>query len=157
MGGHTPLGLHWKLQQKWFREAERHDSELVEERMGEMVAAYVWPPSRCRVICIDELRPLAAKMYPGEEYVLGARRATFEPDCGRRGKLWVHGAFEPGAAALVSSGRRDSKSRIRPLEHMVERFPPERWLVTSWLNLIESRWKQLKALALKGRRFDMIT
>lgn len=136
---------------------------------------------------MDELGPLAVKTYPGEAYVPGHRRATFEPDYGRRGKLWVHGAFEPatGEATLVLSEKRDSRSHIELLEQMVEVFPSERWLVVednlithksrdvrtallawpeirvqylpkyaSWLNLIEPWWKQLKALALKGRRFE---
>jgi len=30
-----------------------------------------------------------------EEWKVGPQRATFEPDYGRRGKLWAHGAFEP--------------------------------------------------------------
>ena len=34
--------------------------------------------------------PLAAKTSPGEEWKVGPHRATFEPDYGRRGKLWVH-------------------------------------------------------------------
>ena len=83
------------------------------------------------MICIDELGPLAAKTYPGEQDVLGARRATVEPDYGRRGKLWVHGAFEPatGEATLVSSERRDGASHLQLLEQVIERFPAERWLV----------------------------
>jgi transposase len=139
------------------------------------------------VICIDELGPLSAKTYPGEQYVPGQRRATFEPDYGRRGKLWVHEAFEPatGEATLVFSERRDGASHIQLLEQMIERFPAERWLIiednlsthhsrdvktallswpeiqiqflpkyASWMNLIEPWWKQLKSLALKGRRFE---
>lgn len=139
------------------------------------------------MICIDELGPLSAKTYPGEQYVLGVRRATVEPDYGRRGKLWVHGAFEPatGEATLVYSERRDGASHLQLLEQMIERFPAERWLViednlsthasrdvktalvswpeiqiqflptyASWMNLIEPWWKQLKSLALKGRRFE---
>ncbi len=83
------------------------------------------------MICIDELGPLSAKTYPGEHYVPSTRRATFEPDYGRRGTLWVHGAFEPatGEAALVSTERRDSASHLQLLEQMIERFPAERWLV----------------------------
>jgi hypothetical protein len=38
---------------------------------------------------------LAVKTYPGEEWKRGSNRATFEPDYGRKSKLWVHGAFEP--------------------------------------------------------------
>lgn len=151
--------------------------------------AYTAPPDGCRVICIDELGPLAVKTYPGEFYVPAERRATFEPDYGRRGKLWVHGAFEPatGEATFVLSGRRDSASHLRLLERMIETFPSERWLIieenlsthksrdvraallawpeirvqylptyASWLNLIEPWWKQLRNLALKGRRFETV-
>jgi len=83
------------------------------------------------VICIDELGPLAVKTYPGEEWKPGPNRATFEPDYGRRGKLWVHGAFEPatGQAAIVMSPSRDSVSHIQLLERMVQVFPADRWLI----------------------------
>jgi transposase len=138
---------------------------------------------------VDELGPLAAKTYPGEEWVLGRNRATFEPDYGRRGVLWVLGAFEPatGEATIVLSPRRDSASYIQLLEKMVTTFPADRWLVITdnlsthrsrettlalaawpeirtlfipkyacWLNLIEPWWKQLRSLALKGRRFENV-
>lgn len=60
-----------------------------------------------------------------------ARRATFEPDYGRRGTLWAHGAFEPatGEALLVWTERRDGASRLQLLEQMIDRFPSARWLV----------------------------
>lgn len=63
--------------------------------------------------------------------MLKEQRATFEPDHGRRGKLWLHGAFEPasGEATLVFSQRRDGASHIRLLEKMIQSFPAERWLV----------------------------
>ena len=131
--------------------------------------------------------PISAKTYPGAEWKIGPQRATFEPDYGRRGKLWVHGAFEPatGEATLLVSPGRDSVSHIRLLEQMIETFPSDRWLVVEdnlsihtsqetklallawpeiqlqllpkyapWLNLIEPWWKQLRSLALKGRRFE---
>jgi transposase len=83
------------------------------------------------VICLDELGPLAVKTYPGAGYVPAAQRATYEPDYGRRGKRWVHGAFEPaaGEAALTFSARRDSASHIALLEHVVTAFPSERLLL----------------------------
>lgn len=141
------------------------------------------------MICVDELGPLAAKTYPGEEWTDAPYRATFEPDYGRRGTLWVHGAFEPatGQAALHLSSRRDSASHICLLEKMIEVFPARRWLLIEdnlsihfsrqvmlallawpeiqiqptppyacWLNLIEPWWKQLRSLALKGRRFETL-
>jgi len=136
---------------------------------------------------VDELGPLTAKTYPGEEWQAGPNRATYQPDYGRRGKLWVHGAFEPatGLATMVLSPKRDGASHLQLLEQVITTFPAHRWLVIEdnlsihrsldvqtallawpeiriqftpkyapWLNLIEPWWKQLKALALKGRRFE---
>jgi len=75
--------------------------------------------------------PVAAKTYPGEEWKQGKNRATFQPDYGRRGKLWVHGAFEPatGQAAMVLSPMRDSLSHIQVLEKIITDFPADRWLI----------------------------
>ena len=148
---------------------------------------YCDPPEETRVICIDEMGPIAVKTYPGEEWIAGPYRATFEPDYGRRGALWVHGAFEPatGQAHFILSPRRDSYSHIQLLEQMVTVFPSRRWILIEdnlsihlsrhtrlaltawpeiqiqpipkyacWLNLIEPWWKQLRSLALKGRRFE---
>lgn len=131
--------------------------------------------------------PIAAKTYPGEEWKPGPGRATFEPDYGRRGKVWVHGAFEPstGQASILVSPSRDSASHIQLLEQVIQQFPADRWLIVEdnlsvhksrqvklalaawpeiqllfipayacWLNLIEPWWKQLRSLALKGRRFE---
>ena len=144
-------------------------------------------PPRTRTICLDELGPLTAKTYPGREWVLGRTRATYEPDYGRRGKVWVHGAFEPatGEATFVLTGKRDSASHIQLLEKVIQTFPTDRLLIIEdnlsthhsrdtkialaswpeiqilflpkyacWLNLIEPWWKQLKSLALKGRKFE---
>lgn len=141
------------------------------------------------MICIDELGPLSAKTYPGAAWKQGPERATFEPDYGRRGRLYVHGAFEPatGEATVVFSEKRDSKHHVLLLEQMVETFPSARYLVicdnfiihksgetqtallawpeiqtqfipkyAPWLNLIEPWWKQLRSLALKGRRFETV-
>ena len=75
--------------------------------------------------------PIAAKTYPGEEWKQGPYRATFEPDYGRRGKVWVHGAFEPatGKGTIVMSPARDSASHIQLIEQVVEVFPSDRWLL----------------------------
>ena len=141
------------------------------------------------MICIDELGPLSAKTYPGAEWKQLPGRATFEPDYGRRGSLWVHGAFEPstGQAEMVVSESRDSASHIQLIERVLEAFPSEKWLIIEdnliihksrdvktallawpeiqvqfipkyacWLNLIEPWWKQLRSLALKGRRFETL-
>ena len=133
--------------------------------------------------------PIAVKTYPGEEWKPGPNRATFEPDYGRRGKLWVHGGFEPatGQAIILTSPGRDSASHVQLLEKIMKAFPADRWLIIEdslsihvsrsvklalaawpemqlqfipkyacWLNLIEPWWKQLRSLALKGRRFETL-
>lgn len=84
-----------------------------------------------RVICLDEPGPWAVKTYPGAEWKVGTRRATFEPDYGRRGMLWAHGAFEPatGQGTLVLSDTRDSASHMRLLEQVMLQFPTDRWLL----------------------------
>lgn len=83
------------------------------------------------MICLDEWGPLAVKTYPGATWHKGEERATFEPDYGRRGHLWVHGAFEPatGQGTVVLSDCRDSTSHIRLLEHVITTFPADRWLL----------------------------
>ena len=88
-------------------------------------------PKRTRTICLDELGPLTAKTYPGSEWVFERSRATFEPDYGRRGKVWVHGAFEPasGEATFVLTYKRDSASHIQLLEKVIHTFPSDRWLI----------------------------
>jgi transposase len=75
--------------------------------------------------------PIAVKTYPGEEWKVGPNRATFEPDYGRRGKLWIHAAFEPatGQAVMILSPSRDSASHIQLLEKIMTEFPTERWLI----------------------------
>jgi transposase len=130
---------------------------------------------------------VSAKTYPGEVWKDGLGRATFAPDYGRRGRVWVLGAFEPatGLAATLCSPRRDSASFIQLLELVLQTYPAREWVLITdnltthlsrdtqtallawpevellllpkyacWLNLIEPWWKQLRSLALKGRRFE---
>lgn len=75
--------------------------------------------------------PIAVKTYPGEEWKEGPNRATFEPDYGRRGKLWVHGAFEPatGQAVTLLSPSRDGASHVQLLEKIMLAFPSDHWLI----------------------------
>lgn len=127
--------------------------------LGAVVQAYVAPPPQTRVICIDEMGPIAAKTYPGAEWKQGPERATFQPDYGRRGKLWVHGAFEPatGKAMIHLSGRRDSKSHIRLLEKMIEAFPSERWLlIEDNLSIHTSRETRLALTAWPEIRIQLL-
>lgn len=75
--------------------------------------------------------PLAATTYPGAEWKPGPYRATFAPDYGRRGKVWVHGAFEPatGQATMLTSPSRDSASHLQWLEQIMDEFPADRWIL----------------------------
>jgi transposase len=119
----------------------------------------------------------------------GPGRATLTPDYGRRGYVWVCGAFEPatGLATTLCRPRRDSASFIQLLALVLQTYPARQWgLITDhltthvsretqaallawpevqllllpkyacWRNLIEPWWKQLRSLALKGRRFGRI-
>jgi transposase len=132
---------------------------------------------------------VSAKTYPGEVWKDGPGRATFAPDYGRRGRVWVLGAFEPatGLAATLCSPRRDSASFIQLLALVLQTYPAREWVLITdnltthrsrdtqtallawpevrllllpkyacWLNLIEPWWKQLRSLALKGRRFERL-
>ena len=68
--------------------------------------------------------------WPGEEWRAGTKRATFEPDDGRRGQLWIRAAFVPttGQATFVLSLDRDSAAHIQLLEKALSEFPAQRWL-----------------------------
>jgi transposase len=129
-------------------------------------------------------RPIRARN--GSRVLIGP---LSNPINGRRGSIWLHGAFEPatGLATILCSPARDGASHIQLLEQMITTFPSDRWLIIEdnlsthksrdvrtaliawpeiqiqfipkyacWLNLIEPWWKQLKALALKGRRFENV-
>ncbi len=119
----------------------------------------------------------------------GPGRATFAPDYGRRGRVWVLGAFEPATGLVTTrcSPRRDSASFMQLLEQVLQTSPAQEWVLVTdnlsthlsretqvallawpevtllfipkyacWLNLIEPWWKQLRSLALQGRRFERI-
>jgi transposase len=75
--------------------------------------------------------PIAVKTYPGEEWKVGPNRATFEPDYGRRGKVWVHGGFEPasGKAVTLISPSRDGASHVQLIEKVMLELPADRWII----------------------------
>ena len=111
------------------------------------------------MICVDELGPISVKTYPGEEWKLGPNRATFEPDYGRRGNVWVHGAFEPatGQAAILISPRRDSASHIQLLEKVICEFPSQQWLIVEDnLSIHKGRQTKLALTAWPEMRLQFI-
>jgi transposase len=90
------------------------------------------------VICLDEMGPVAAKSYPGQDLVhlasapapgtgAGAGRATQEIDYGRRGKGYVFGAFRPatGAAFTAPYDGRTTANWVDFLERVEAWVPPE--------------------------------
>ena len=60
------------------------------------------------MICLDEMGPVAATSYPGQQAVrpapaAGAERARQEIDYGRRGKGYVFGAFRPATGEAFTA------------------------------------------------------
>jgi transposase len=117
----------------------------------------VTPLPKTRVICIDEWGPLAVKSYPGAEWLPGEMRATFEPDYGRRGMLWVHGALEPatGQATIVLSERRDGASHLQLLARIPAEFPAQRWLIVED-NLSIHKSRDVKTALLAWSEFQIL-
>jgi DDE superfamily endonuclease len=103
----------------------------VRRKKGRIIQAYTQPVSGRRVICLDELGPVSAKTYPGEVWTCGPGRATFTPDDGRRGSVWVLGACEPatGLATTLCSPQRDSASFIQVLEQVLQTYPAREWVL----------------------------
>jgi DDE superfamily endonuclease len=80
----------------------------------------------------------------------GPGRATCSPDYGRRGSVWVLGAFEPatGLAATLCSPRRDSASFIQLLELVLQTSPArELRLITDNLSTHLARETQTALIA----------
>jgi transposase len=85
---------------------------------------------------------VSAKTFPGEVWRCGPGRATFTPDDGRRGSVWVWGAFEPatGLATTRCSPHRDSASFMQLLAQVVQTYPAQEWvLITDNLSTHLSR------------------
>jgi len=82
---------------------------------------YKTPPSDQYVLCVDEMGPVSAKTYPAPRLSLTGHRPRIEADYGRRGKLWVFGAFEPptGLSLTYCASRRDSLHFTLFLEQVV--------------------------------------
>jgi len=98
---------------------------------GAIIQAYTQPVPAPRVICLAELGPVSAKTSPGAVWKAGSGRATFAPDDGRRGNIWVLGAFEPatGLATTRCSPRRDSASFMQLLEQVLPTYPAREWVL----------------------------
>ena len=90
-----------------------------------MVDLYIGKgPAQARILCLDEMGPVAAKTYLCYRWT-GLRRPPRDADYGRRGKVWVFGALEPATGrALTHCYRfRDSNSWVDFLERVRKHWP----------------------------------
>ena len=85
---------------------------------------YKQPPLATRVLCIDELGPLGAKVYPGCQWCEAGQRPTYTPNYGKKGSVWVFGAFEPasGRAFTLCDTKRSRFEFIRFLDEVVQNW-----------------------------------
>ena len=86
---------------------------------------YKAPPRDTHVICLDELGPVSAKTYLARRPAPHHHRPRAEADYGRRGKVWVFGAFEPHTGLVLTqcAPRRDSTHFVALLESVVQQWP----------------------------------
>lgn len=87
---------------------------------------YTEPVPGSHTVCLDEMGPVAAKVYPGARWSEGTHRPHFTPDYRRGGKVWVLGALEPATGQVVTNcaQRRNSAALVAFLDE-VEHFWPE--------------------------------
>jgi hypothetical protein len=85
---------------------------------------YKTPPDDSSVLCVDEMGPVSAKTYLAPRFTSAGHRPRVEVDYGRRGKLWVFGAFEPrtGLSLTTCAPRRDSLHFTLFLDEVVDRW-----------------------------------
>jgi transposase len=88
------------------------------------VSLYQQPPPQTRVICVDELGPLGAKVYPGRRWCPVGHPPGYTPNYGKRGSVWVFGGFEPatGSALTVTRDKRTRLEFIEFLDHVVAQW-----------------------------------
>ena len=97
---------------------------------------YTEPPTGSVVVNLDQMGPVSAKSYRGQQVVRaapdpqGARpveRAKQEIDYGRRGKGYIFGAFQPasGEAFTLPYGGRTIANWVDFLEKVDEWIPAE--------------------------------
>ncbi len=96
---------------------------------------YTDPPPASAVVCLDEMGPVAAKSYQGQQVVhprseedgQPAGRAKQEVDYGRRGKGDIFGAFQPrtGETLTAPFPRRSGACFATFLEQVEAWIPPE--------------------------------
>ena len=100
--------------------------------------------------------PVTAKTYPGKQWAPKGKRPPVTPDYGKRGYLWVFGAFEPatGEALTICRARRRSQDFIDLLQAVTHNWPDDELvLILDNLSIHKSLAVQLWALANERVRF----
>jgi transposase len=116
------------------------------------------------VICLDEMGPVAAQSYPGQDLVRpapqdGAERAKQEIDYSRRGSGYVYGAFRPatGEALTAPYDGRTTADWIDFLGRVETWVPPEAERVYAILdNLGMHRALDVLLFALAHPRWEFV-
>jgi len=114
------------------------------------------PPTQTSVLCLDELGPVTAKTYPGKQWAPQGKRPPVTPDYGKRGYLWVFGAFEPatGVALTLCRPRRRALEFVELLDAVIQRWPDDELvLILDNLSIHRSMAVRLWALAHERVRF----
>lgn len=77
------------------------------------------------MLCVDELGPLGAKIYPAHRWCPAGQAPGYQPNYGKRGAVWVFGAFEPrtGQALTVTSDQRRRFDFIEFLDQLIQSWP----------------------------------
>jgi transposase len=87
-------GLRWRQQETWFGERVDPDAR---QKKGAIERLRKEAPAHSAILDIDEMGPVSAKSYPGQEAInltlRPAQRATQEIDYGRRDMGYVYGAL----------------------------------------------------------------
>jgi transposase len=118
------------------------------------VGLYKAAPAQTHVICVDEMGPVSAKTYFSRRWSAGVPRVT--PDYGRRGYVWVFGAFEPstGLALTHCAAKRNSANFVGLLDQVEQQWPHgDIILIMDNLSIHKAMDVRLWALAHKRVRF----
>jgi hypothetical protein len=85
--GNGWLLMDWNGNDSKAGSIKRETRSPVRGKKGSILTAYLTPLPRTRVNCVDEMGPLAVKTYPGDDWVAGPNRATYELDYARTGSF----------------------------------------------------------------------
>jgi hypothetical protein len=124
-------------------------------KKGAIIRASTQPVLARRVIGLDELGPVSAKTYPGEVWTCGPRRdsASFIQLLERVPRTYPAREWRLITDNLTTPLSPETQAALLAWPEMHLLLLPK---YACWLNLIEPCWKQLRSLALKGRRFEGI-